>query len=215
MKKTYLFLTKLVFLGTLLTVVSCGEDDPTIDNGQVDVLPSSIQLDEFETDEGEIAVSFSARSIAQKGYTPAIAEIAFNEVEIASMEVPFDEYNNIATVSFKNDELDDNYMQMVTPDNQVYGVPSSQYYPSTSNRAAEVTAVEIDQVDYNSEETRKFSAYLFGKVPGEENLFTITTYDGPDRHNLYMQQNTLMVQTKANIERNGGNRDHHRNQGYR
>jgi hypothetical protein len=98
-------------------------------------------------------------------------------------------------------------MQLVTKDNTVYGAPSSQSYPNPSNLHATVKVQEIDNLEYPSEFTEKYTAYEFRKVQNEDNVYTITTFDGDDQHNLYMVQNQLRVQTKANIVRNKGNTD--------
>lgn len=102
---------KLALLLCILVFAACSKDDPNIDNGgnqQVEVLPPTIQLDEFETDEGEIGISISARDIAKKGYKPATADISISaNSNIEDQTVVFDEFNNLAYLSFENDVLED------------------------------------------------------------------------------------------------------------
>ncbi len=99
-------LTTLLFV--FLILWGCSNDDgdpaPPTDSG-VEELPG-LDLEEFEIDEGEIGISISARNIAKKGYTPQIANI---EIDATTgdydQNVPFDSFNNIATLSFKNENL--------------------------------------------------------------------------------------------------------------
>ncbi len=96
----------LLFLFTGL-VMACSKDDgdslpPTTG---VEELPG-INLDEFETDPGEIGISINARGIARKGYKPTIADIVVTaSTGDYSQKIVFDEFNNIATLSFKNEDL--------------------------------------------------------------------------------------------------------------
>jgi len=102
--------TYLVLLASLV-FVACSKDDPIIDtggNGQVEVLPSTIQLGEFETDEGEIAISISARDIAKRGYKPTSVDISITSASnIEDQTVSFDEFNNLAYLTFKIEDLED------------------------------------------------------------------------------------------------------------
>ncbi|GAA4270907.1 hypothetical protein GCM10022258_02000 [Aquimarina gracilis] len=89
-------------------VIACSKDDgddvqPTVT--EVEELPG-IDLEEFEIDKGEIGVSINARSIARKGYKPTTADVIVTATTgDYSQKVPFDEFNNIANLSFKNENL--------------------------------------------------------------------------------------------------------------
>ena len=264
---------KILALMIILTTIAnaCGEGDPEppAGGGSLEELPGTIQLDEFETDEGEIGIVFSARGIARKGYIPTTAEVSFGNSGLPGQEIPFDEFNNLATISFKNSELDDqveaqlkegvpvevkvknqqgdvlatesiaklsfssspsekevsaselddryskvdlrenvaHYVQLVAANNSVFGAPASDRYTNPTELHAEVRVIEIDNLAYPSEYVDRFTSYEFKKVNNEENVYTITTFNGNDQHNLYMVDNQLRVQTKANIIRNKGNTD--------
>ena len=99
-------LTKLFLI--FLIIWGCSNDDgdpiPPTDSG-VEELPG-VDLEEFEIDEGEIGISISARDIAKKGYVPRIADIMITATTgDYSQKVPFDSFNNIANLSFKNENL--------------------------------------------------------------------------------------------------------------
>jgi len=100
-----------MLLCLFILTAACSKDDSPIDpgnNGQVEVTSSNIQLDEFETDEGEIGISISARDIAKKGYKPTTAEISIQSASnIEDKTITFDEFNNLASLSFKNEDLND------------------------------------------------------------------------------------------------------------
>lgn len=106
--KTHTRFLKTIVLLLVIAAWGCSNDDgdsmPPTDAG-LEELPG-LDLDEFEIDEGEIGVSISARDIAKKGYEPKIAEI---DVDATTgdydQNVPFDLFNNIANLSFKNENL--------------------------------------------------------------------------------------------------------------
>lgn len=104
-------LQKCLVLFFITMLLACSKDDPIIDpgnNGQVEVLPSAIQLNEFETDEGSIAISISARDIAKKGYKPTTVDISITATSnFEDQTVSIDKFNNLANLSFKNEELED------------------------------------------------------------------------------------------------------------
>tara|TARA_R110000868_G_scaffold200998_3_gene448579 strand:+ start:671 stop:2437 length:1767 start_codon:yes stop_codon:yes gene_type:complete len=101
----------LMLLITFILIIGCSKDEsiesPT-GTGEVEVLDPTISLDEFETDEGQIAVSISAREIAKKGYKPFTASISFGgDINLEDQDIAIDEFNNLANLSFKNEILDD------------------------------------------------------------------------------------------------------------
>ncbi len=105
--KTHTTLLKMLILISLL-VLGCSKDDgndgPPVPT-EVEELPG-INLDEFDTDQGEIGISINARSIARKGYKPTIADIVVTATTgDYSQKVPFDTFNNMASLSFKNENL--------------------------------------------------------------------------------------------------------------
>lgn len=99
-----------ILLLTVIIMMGCSKDDsvaPT-ETGKVEVLDPTISLDEFETDDGEIGISISARDIAKKGYKPFTATISFEgNTNLEDQVIPFDEFNNLANLSFKTENLDD------------------------------------------------------------------------------------------------------------
>ncbi len=105
--KTHTKILKMFILISLV-VWGCSKDDgnDTLpETNEVEELPG-INLDEFETDQGEIGISISARSIAKKGYKPTIADIVVTaSTGDYGQKVPFDKFNNMANLSFKNENL--------------------------------------------------------------------------------------------------------------
>ena len=102
------FLIPVLFI----VAVACSKDDsgmgPTEPDGSVEQLAPTISTDDFETDEGQIGISLSAREIARRGYKPTTAIISISaSSSIEDQTVAFDEFNNLAILSFENDELDD------------------------------------------------------------------------------------------------------------
>ncbi|SHJ53894.1 ETX/MTX2 family pore-forming toxin [Aquimarina spongiae] len=102
--------TKKVLLLTLLSIwiLGCSKDDgnelPPPTTG-VEELPG-IDLEEFETDLGAIGISINARDIARKGYRPTTADITVTATTgDYSQKILFDEFNNLATLSLKNEDL--------------------------------------------------------------------------------------------------------------
>ncbi len=83
---------------------SDGQRDP---DGEVEELAPSISTSEFETDNGQIGISLSAREIARRGYKPVTAVISMESSSgIEDQIISFDEYSNLAILSFENDALD-------------------------------------------------------------------------------------------------------------
>ena len=253
--------------------MACSKDD-----GDDSVNPSTeieelqgVDLDEFETDAGELGISISARDIARKGYEPAKAEISIAATSIAvDTIIPFDEFNNLANLSFKNENLSDeqqtelrdgvgiqvrvldendqelamkdisklsfapspdeeqisasnledlfakvairedvkHFVQIVTGDSEdVYGAPSSIFFPNTILLNTPIVVSLLEDLDYNSVNTETFTAYRFEEIPGEEGVFNISVHNGDDIHYLYIvpANSELRIQSKANLIRNGGN----------
>lgn len=97
------------YLLLLLVIVACSKDDSGDDSGN----PSNgieelqgVDLNEFETDAGELGISISAREIARKGYKPTKAELSITATSIPiDTVIPFDEFNNLANLAFKNENL--------------------------------------------------------------------------------------------------------------
>ncbi len=105
MKNQIKILTRLLLVFLLVWGCSNDDGDPIPTDSGVEELPG-LDLEEFEIDEGEIGISISARNIAKKGYTPKIAEIEVNATTgDYDQKVPFDSFNNIANLSFKNENL--------------------------------------------------------------------------------------------------------------
>ena len=234
----------------------------------MEVLPSTISTSEFETDEGEIGISISGRDIARKGYKPFSAVISIESTStIEDQTILFDELNNLANLSFKNEDLDDAlenelkegvpvqvtvldeddavlatrnfsklsfgaspneevidsdglddlyaevslredmryYMQMVNKNNEVYGVPGSQRYPDTGNLAADLRAREILNYAEDPDYFERYTTYQFSKIPGNEDYYSISVHNNNDIHYLYMSGGIVRIQSKANLNRNGGN----------
>ena len=105
MKKSINIIT---VLSLIFLLNSCSEDDSmqtSTGTGELEEIGSTISLDEFETDEGEIGIRISARNIAKKGYKPFTATISIDGE--AGQDVLFDEFNNLADLSFERSELED------------------------------------------------------------------------------------------------------------
>ncbi len=269
--KTHTTILRALMLSFL--ILGCNKDDgdslPPTDTG-VEQLPG-IDLNEFKTDEGEIGVSISARGIARKGYKPTTADIIVTATTgDYSQQIPFDEFNNIANLSFKNEDLTDeakaelkngvaltvkildennselavkeisklsftsspieqevdsdaledlyakvsiregvpHYMQLVTnASDEIFGAPNSALYLNTVLLNTPILISQLADLDYNSENTEKYTTYMFSEVPGEEDVFTISVHNGEDIHYLYVvpANSELRIQSKANLIRNGGN----------
>ncbi|AXT62012.1 hypothetical protein D1816_17155 [Aquimarina sp. AD10] len=103
-----------IILKTLILLVlilwGCSNDDGEIGEQpipEIEQLPG-IDLKEFETDAGEIGISISARTIARKGYKPTTADITVTATTgNYSQKIPFDQFNNTANLSLKNENLSD------------------------------------------------------------------------------------------------------------
>jgi len=108
MKMQTKVIKKIMLLCLFIMTVACSKDDsmetPT-GSGELEEIGSTISLDEFETDEGEIGIRISARNIAKKGYKPVTATISIDGG--AGQDILFDEFNNLAVLSFESDELED------------------------------------------------------------------------------------------------------------
>ncbi|WP_133248463.1 hypothetical protein [Flagellimonas aquimarina] len=112
MKTNFKVLSRSFMLLLLILVVACSKDDSgnpdPNQNGQVEELDPTISTSEFETDEGQIGISLSAREIARRGYNPVTAVISIeSSSNLEDQTVPFDEFSNLAILSFENDALDD------------------------------------------------------------------------------------------------------------
>ncbi|WP_222983734.1 hypothetical protein [Flagellimonas meishanensis] len=271
MKTTIKLFSRLFSIVFLLVAFACSKDEstpPPKEGKEVEVLPSTISTSEFETDEGEIGISISGRDIARKGYKPFTAVISIESTSnIDDQIVLFDELNNLANLSFKNEDLEDAvenelkegvpvqvivrdendavlatqnfaklsfgaspseeeiisdglddlyaevslredlkyYMQFVNKDNEVFGVPGSQRYPDISNLATDIRVRE--DLDYSADPDyyENFTTYRFAKIPGNEEFYSISVHNNNDIHYLYMGGGILRIQSKANLNRNGGN----------
>ncbi|TAI48251.1 hypothetical protein [Flagellimonas allohymeniacidonis] len=111
MKTNFRIPSRLATSIMLIILVACssensGEQPPT-ENEKVEELAPTISTDEFETDEGQIGISISGREIARRGYNPVTAVISISSSSPFEETVPFDEFNNLANLSFENDQLDD------------------------------------------------------------------------------------------------------------
>lgn len=148
-------------LGTLLTLVfiimyiGCSKDEsttpPSTGGDKLEVLPSTISLEEFETDEGEIGISINARSIARKGYIPTTADIVVTATTgDYSQKILFDAFNNIANLSFKNENL-------------------SEEAKTELKNGVEVTINVLDEND-NVLTTKIISKISFTSSPSEEEI---------------------------------------------
>ncbi len=144
-----------VLLGTL---VACGEDDNDVTPGnKVEVLPSAINLDEFETDEGEIGISLNMRSLARKGYKPTTATIRLEAAGTEEYTIPVDQYNNLANLAFENSDLPD----------------------ELENTLKEGVAAEVTILDENGTPlaTKNFSRISFRSSPPEQMVDETTLPD--------------------------------------
>lgn len=107
MKTTFKLLSTYLLLFTI--VVACSKDDGGDDSGNPSTEIEELQgvdLNEFETDAGELGISISARDIARKGYKPTKAELSITATSIPiDTVIPFDEFNNLANLAFKNENL--------------------------------------------------------------------------------------------------------------
>ncbi len=175
---------KLVLLLCIVVIAACSKDDPNIDNGgngQVEVLPSTIQLDEFETDEGEIGISISARDIAKKGYKPATADISISaNSNIEDQTVVFDEFNNLAYLSFENDVLEDTIENElkegvaidVTVKDENGSVIATQSFPKLSFKGSpdpqEIDANSLD--DLFAKVSLRSTVLHFAQIADENNI---------------------------------------------
>ncbi|GMN09442.1 hypothetical protein MTsPCn9_01020 [Croceitalea sp. MTPC9] len=94
-----------------ILAVACSKDDnggTTDPDAKIEEIDPTISTSEFETDEGQIGISLSAREIARRGYNPVTAVISIeSSSSIEDQTVPFDEFSNLAILSFENDELED------------------------------------------------------------------------------------------------------------
>jgi hypothetical protein len=277
MKTQTKIVDKIIVIFTLLILMACNKEEAIIDpSGNLEELPGSISLDEFERDEGEIGISINARAIAKKGHKPAKAVFSINSKNnIEDQTIQFDAFNNIANVVFKNEDLPDeveaelkegvpvditildetdnvlasksfsklsfkssppeqeidderledlfagvtfredilHYVQIVDPNNEIFGAPGSQHYPDINNKATEMRVIKVSDLNYsdNTEFVDKYTTFKFAKIPGQDSLFSIAVHNGNDIHYLYMSAEVngrkLMVQSKANLNQNGGNTD--------
>ena len=112
MKTNFKLLSRFFTLTLIILVIACSKDDsgPTDPdgNGEVEELAPTISTDEFETDEGQIGISISAREIARRGYKPVTAVISIESTSpFEDQTIVFDEFSNLAIISFENDALDD------------------------------------------------------------------------------------------------------------
>lgn len=111
MKTNFKLLNRIFVLLFLVIALACSKDDAgngPDENGEVEELAPTISTQEFETDEGQIGLSISAREIARRGYKPVNAVISIGSTStIDDQTVPFDEFSNLAILSFENDELED------------------------------------------------------------------------------------------------------------
>ncbi|MFP2996635.1 hypothetical protein ABN763_12020 [Spongiivirga sp. MCCC 1A20706] len=108
--KTQNKLFKEILAMLFITIIlACSKDDGgeiiNPPNPMIQVL-AGISLDDFDTDAGEIGIYISARDIARKGYTPTNADIEVTATTgDYSQKVQFDAFNNIARLSFENENL--------------------------------------------------------------------------------------------------------------
>lgn len=111
MKTQIKLLKKILLLCLLIMTAACSKDDsipPPPVTGELEELPATISTDEFETDEGEIGISLSAREIAKRGYNPSTVIVSVQSSStIEDQTIPFDEFNNLANLSFKNEDIED------------------------------------------------------------------------------------------------------------
>jgi len=108
MKTQNKFLRSILGIGFILLLLACNKDDGEIistDSQGIEIL-DGVDLDEFETDKGEIGIRISARDVARKGHRPIKAAIIVtSSIGDYSQEVLFEPFSNIADLSFKNGNL--------------------------------------------------------------------------------------------------------------
>lgn len=111
MKTNFKLASRILMVLLFIIVIACSKDDSdgtTDPNGEVEEIAPTITTSEFETDEGQIGISISAREIARRGYNPVTAVISIeSSSNLEDQTVPFDEFSNLALLSFENDALDD------------------------------------------------------------------------------------------------------------
>ncbi|MCK8522065.1 hypothetical protein M0D21_10830 [Aquimarina sp. D1M17] len=150
--KTHTKILRMLILITLI-VWGCSKDDGDEvqpPSTEVEELPG-IDLEEFETDPGEIGIIINARGIARKGYKPTIADIQVTASSgDYSQKIVFDEFNNIASLSFKNENLSEEAQTELKN-----GVP--------------VTIKVFDEND-NELSTKEISKLSFVSNPAEEEM---------------------------------------------
>jgi len=261
-----------IFLITLI-LIGCSNDDTNDDIPTTEIEElSGLDLTTFEIDEGEIGISINARDIARKGYKPTTAEITVDATTGEySQTLLFDTFNNIANLSFKNEDLSEeaknelkngvsitirilnendeelitqaiskisftsspseemiladtledlyakvsiredvkHFIQIVhnSSDTEIYGAPNSSLFIDTESLDTPIQISKLEELDYTSENTEKYTTYRFEAVSDEEDVFTIAVHNGVDIHYLYISPSNseLLIQSKANLVRNGGN----------
>nr|WP_299066757.1 hypothetical protein [uncultured Allomuricauda sp.] len=278
MKTTSKLVSALLILVLIFTYIGCSKDDNgnnnSNDNRELE-FGDGVNLDEFAIDEGEIGINISSRDMARKGHTAITAAISVtSSIGDYDQEVQFETFSNIASLSFKNEDLteeaeaelregvpliidilDENgnvlateeiskqsftsnpsqieinsnhledlyktvnlkediiyFVQLVEENNtQIFGAPNSKQFPTGGNNVRSPIFIDkLTDLDYTSDETEKFTAYTFKKVPGkeDEDIYSMSVHDGSDIHYAYISNDLkLNIQTKANLENDGGNAD--------
>lgn len=115
MKTQFKFQKRLLLVFLLSICISCSKDDSMDNQGKesgeakLQNTQSNIGTNEFKTDQGQLGISISTRSLKRKGYTPFKAIFSINDGEKSgNYEVDIDSETNLAFLSFKNEELNDN-----------------------------------------------------------------------------------------------------------
>jgi len=158
MKTTFNNFSKMALTLLVVLFMACSKDEsPEPPKKGIEVLPSPISTNEFETDEGEIGISISGRDIAKKGYVPYKAVISIESTSnIEDQVVLFDELNNLANLSFKNEDLDESIQQELKE-----GIP--------------ISVTVLDEND-SVLATQNFAKLSFASSPNEKEI----TADGLD-----------------------------------
>lgn len=135
----------------------------------------------------ETGKSLATKSFPKLSFTPSPAE-----QEIENEKLP----DLLGSVDIREEVL--HYIQIITPNNEFFGAPSSESYSESKDMSKPVKVVLKDEFDYSEDYAENYTAFYFYKVPDQQDVYLIYTIKNNKKHFLLVWPNSTAHLTLTN-----------------